>query len=512
MENGNIPKYLHANENAEPPINRVLLLSDIASGMTYLHSNGIVHGDLKAANVLISASHRACLTDFGLSTTSEVPGWTSPPKMRAPGAPRWHAPELSDPRDRVEIKITTMSDVYSFGNVCYEIMTGKLPLYETKNNTRVQLRVLRGDRPSKPALQDPAFRRYGLTEGVWNFIQACWLQEPEQRPTAKELCEHPVLSSLADHRPPQEWGEGSAVDFRSRHASNSSSKPPNPGGSTHSKPLPRQEPAERTSPVDGYDALAKVVEAVGEGHCPVSTIRAHLLRVLASEDIRQKMLRLGKARSEKWVDAFQMVLDSDPSNMQGDRGRFMGGLLCLSIARGEHPKALQLKVPVEKEAEPVEMGPSGELYRGRAFGGDAAIKVLKTYRSRNRVDFIKVMLSEVIISCYSQHPNILPCYGIYNPQSQAPVGLVSPWMGNGNVGDYLRGNPQANRLLLVGVQFSSCPRYLLTFKVDFRCCSRSVVSPRQWHSPWRPPRGECSRLGLRKGLHLQFFSFDIVQP
>jgi hypothetical protein len=186
-------------------------------------------------------------------------------------------------------------------------MTGKLPLYETKNNTRVQLRVLRGDRPSKPALQDPAFRKYGLTEDIWNFIQACWLQEPEQRPTAKELCEHPVLSSLADHRPPQEWGEGSAVDFRSRHASNSSSKLPNPGGSTHSKPLSGQEPVGQTSPVDGFDALAKVVEAVGEGHCPVLTIRAHLLRVLASEDMRQEMLRLGKARSEKWVDAFQMV-------------------------------------------------------------------------------------------------------------------------------------------------------------------------------------------------------------
>ncbi|TEB22341.1 kinase-like protein [Coprinellus micaceus] len=212
MENGNIPKYLRANENAEAPINRALLLSDIASGMAYLHSDGIVHGDLKAVNVLVSASHRACLTDFGLSTTSEVSGWTSPPKMRAPGAPRWHAPELSDPRDGLEVKITTMSDVYSFGNVCYEIMTGKLPLYETKNNTRVQLRVLRGDRPSKPALQDPAFRKYGLTEDIWDFIQACWLQEPKQRPTAKDLCEHPVLSSLADHRPPQEWGEG----FRSR--------------------------------------------------------------------------------------------------------------------------------------------------------------------------------------------------------------------------------------------------------------------------------------------------------
>jgi hypothetical protein len=68
----------------------------------------------------------------------------------------------------------------------------------------------------------------------------------------------------------------------------------------------------------------------------------------------------------------------------------MEGLLRLSVARGEHPKALQLKVPVEVEAEPVDMGPSGELYRGRAFGGDVAIKVLKTYRSRNRVDFIKV--------------------------------------------------------------------------------------------------------------------------
>ncbi|KAJ3539950.1 hypothetical protein NMY22_g4503 [Coprinellus aureogranulatus] len=214
IESGNVIDYLHHN----PLATRLLLLSDIASGIHYLHENKIVHGDLKGANILVSSSGRACLADFGLSTLSDPAflGWTSirTTAAKAAGTARWQAPELLDPDDDAEIKITTKSDVYSYGCVCYEIITGSLPFYHIKNNLAVLIHVREGAQPRKPSPEDPAFQKFGLTEGIWDFMVTCWNQDPAERPTALDIRNNPLLTSVVDRRPPQQWGEASASEFR----------------------------------------------------------------------------------------------------------------------------------------------------------------------------------------------------------------------------------------------------------------------------------------------------------
>ncbi|KAF9443485.1 kinase-like protein, partial [Macrolepiota fuliginosa MF-IS2] len=64
MDNSNLNTYLMRN----PAVPRIPLIHDIISGLEYLHSNHVVHGNLKGVNVLVNASQRACLADFGLST------------------------------------------------------------------------------------------------------------------------------------------------------------------------------------------------------------------------------------------------------------------------------------------------------------------------------------------------------------------------------------------------------------------------------------------------------------
>jgi serine/threonine protein kinase len=89
----------------------------------YLHQNGVVHGDLTPANILVNDSHSACLVDFGLSTVVDEDGPAGPmlSSTNPPGgaARRFQAPELDDPD--IECVRNTMSDVFSLGMVYYQV-------------------------------------------------------------------------------------------------------------------------------------------------------------------------------------------------------------------------------------------------------------------------------------------------------------------------------------------------------------------------------------------------------
>lgn len=90
--------------------------------MEYLHMNGIVHGDLKSTNILVTDLERACLTDFGLSYISNDSGITGHALSSNydPSRASYEAPELLD-LDVECIQKTQASDVYAFGMVCFEV-------------------------------------------------------------------------------------------------------------------------------------------------------------------------------------------------------------------------------------------------------------------------------------------------------------------------------------------------------------------------------------------------------
>ncbi|KAF7369146.1 Protein kinase domain-containing protein [Mycena venus] len=116
MENGNVMEFLTQNPHGAV---RLSLILDVALGLQYLHQQNIVHGDLKAVNILVTPARRACIADFGLS--SIVNAWTfrfthSTPNVYG-GTTRYQAPELF----RGETKNHFGSDVYAFACVCYEV-------------------------------------------------------------------------------------------------------------------------------------------------------------------------------------------------------------------------------------------------------------------------------------------------------------------------------------------------------------------------------------------------------
>jgi len=103
------------------------IAGQVAAGMAAAHSHGVVHGDLKPANVMVSADNRAKIMDFGLarraavtSVNADTVNWNPLTAGGISGTPSYLSPEQA----RGE-PATPASDVFSLGLMTYEMITGK---------------------------------------------------------------------------------------------------------------------------------------------------------------------------------------------------------------------------------------------------------------------------------------------------------------------------------------------------------------------------------------------------
>ncbi|KAJ7040670.1 kinase-like domain-containing protein, partial [Mycena alexandri] len=186
MERGNIMQFL----KKEPVIDRVSLMLDVALGLQYLHEQKVIHGDLKAINVLVTPSRRACICDFGLSSiVNEITlRLTQSTSVAQKGTPRYYAPELLRPKGKKDFP----SDVYAFACVCYEILTEHVPFHEEKHDMVVMFQVLEGGRPSRPA----SCRGTPQLDSLWELLQSCWEENAQKRPKASQIIDRLVGPSI----------------------------------------------------------------------------------------------------------------------------------------------------------------------------------------------------------------------------------------------------------------------------------------------------------------------------
>ncbi|KAF9469364.1 kinase-like domain-containing protein [Collybia nuda] len=213
VENGDINKYLEQN----PQANRLLLAFDAARGISYLHANDIIHGDLKGANILVDDSGRGRLADFGLSavTDLQILNWTSQSSAASKGGSvRWQAPELFGAESDELVPNSKESDVYAWGCVCYEIFTGAVPFFEFSRDSTVMLKVGLGQRPSCPYKTSPPWVDWGLTDDIWLLKQDCWREDPAQRPSADGIIARFSDVIINDERPVESWGETYTAQFQ----------------------------------------------------------------------------------------------------------------------------------------------------------------------------------------------------------------------------------------------------------------------------------------------------------
>ncbi|KAF9511980.1 hypothetical protein BS47DRAFT_1346143 [Hydnum rufescens UP504] len=177
-QHGDINGYLFR----VPKSDRETLVLQLLHGLEYLHASGVIHGDLRGANVLISDNHKILITDFGLSKYLDQ----SPTSTVNRGNIRWMAPELLEqeiPRGDLT-PYTEATDIYSFAMTTIEIYTGSWPFPHLRHN--VEAALPGQGRPGRPGADGIS---HCIDDTLWDIIQECWAEEPARRPSARDAME-----------------------------------------------------------------------------------------------------------------------------------------------------------------------------------------------------------------------------------------------------------------------------------------------------------------------------------
>ncbi|XP_075491550.1 RAF-like serine/threonine-protein kinase 20 isoform X1 [Primulina tabacum] len=174
MINGSLKQFLQKKDRTIDRRKRLIIAMDAAFGMEYLHGKNIVHFDLKCENLLVNMRdpHRpVCkIGDLGLSKVKQhtlVSGGVR-------GTLPWMAPELLSGKSKVTEKI----DVYSFGIVMWELLTGDEPYADMHCASIIGGIVNNTLRPQIPTWCNPEWK---------SLMESCWASDPSERPSFSEI-------------------------------------------------------------------------------------------------------------------------------------------------------------------------------------------------------------------------------------------------------------------------------------------------------------------------------------
>jgi len=157
---------------------------DVMSGLMYLHSETIIHRDLKTSNILITDTSRACIADFGLSKS--INSLTNIPTYNAVGTPTYMAPEICMTAINNRT-YTKQSDYYALGIILWEIFENnprpyinEYPqFYDIKNFSIFEIAPYIHNNNLRPILLE--LTKQNLSE-VKDIIEKLWQTDPTKRP------------------------------------------------------------------------------------------------------------------------------------------------------------------------------------------------------------------------------------------------------------------------------------------------------------------------------------------
>ncbi|KAI0152834.1 hypothetical protein GGR57DRAFT_159814 [Xylariaceae sp. FL1272] len=160
-------------------------MAQVLTGLDYLHDQGVLHGDIKGANILTTKDGQVKLADFGVSTLTDRNNVLAGPKDKQKsekekdrqvfGTPYWMAPEVIDMSQS-----TTASDIWSLGCTVIELLSGKPPYYHMQP-LQALFAIVNDDHPPLPE---------GVSLVARDFLMQCFQKDSNLRIKAKKLLKH----------------------------------------------------------------------------------------------------------------------------------------------------------------------------------------------------------------------------------------------------------------------------------------------------------------------------------
>ncbi|ODA80767.1 hypothetical protein RJ55_03726 [Drechmeria coniospora] len=171
-ENGSLHSIIKAY--GKFPENLVgVYMTQVLQGLQYLHDQGVIHRDIKGANILTTKDGTVKLADFGVSTSTLASGQDK--EAQVVGTPYWMAPEI------IQLSgASSASDIWSVGCTVIELLQGKPP-YHNLAAMPALFAIVNDDHPPLPE---------GISAAARDFLMQCFQKDPNLRVSARKLLRH----------------------------------------------------------------------------------------------------------------------------------------------------------------------------------------------------------------------------------------------------------------------------------------------------------------------------------
>lgn len=174
VSGGDLSKYIF-DRSVDISFDHILVLAkSICAGMVYLHSQDVIHRDLKPGNILVTnwSAGSVKICDFGLSKALKRGEVLADDVFSTPA---YSAPELNFSQH------TKSVDVYSFAIILWEMAARKTAWEKFTTLFELSIAVENGERPEMPLVAA------GIEEWYSELIEKCWSQAPLERPSFREI-------------------------------------------------------------------------------------------------------------------------------------------------------------------------------------------------------------------------------------------------------------------------------------------------------------------------------------